>query len=142
MNGYYQGTRIKNLRTQGTNAGKYGYVISVDEYHDIVHVRYDDGNTGQTDEPERYYQIINEARDTRVSNNNTNPMNGIKTFVKNLMLSNDEKLLRKYGLKTECGEYTTTAKDIVINKLCADNEATLVEYAKAYEAEEKENAKS
>lgn len=63
-------------------------------------------------------------------------MSKISSFVKNLALSEDEKLLRKYGLKDECGEYTCEAKDLVIQKLIGDNNAYLVEVAKGLEAEE------
>lgn len=66
-------------------------------------------------------------------------MTSIKTFVKNLVLSADEKLMRKHGLKTDCGEYTTDAKEVVINKLCLENEADLVSIAKGLEAEEEKS---
>ena len=61
----------------------------------------------------------------------------IQTFAKNLLLSKEEKLLRKYGLKNECGEFTTDAKDLVLEKLTKENEAFLVDIAKQKEAEEK-----
>lgn len=66
-------------------------------------------------------------------------MSKITTFVKNSFLSVDEKLLIKYGLKYECGDYTTEAKELIISKLTADNNAYLVEQATALEAEEKNN---
>ncbi len=62
-------------------------------------------------------------------------MNVIK-FAKNLTLSADEKLLRKYNLKDSNGEYTDEAEEIVMQKLIAENESHLVEIAKAMEAEE------
>jgi hypothetical protein len=64
-------------------------------------------------------------------------MSKITTFVKNSLLSADDKLLRKYGLQDECGDYTSEAVDLVKAKLVADNRAYLVETAKALEAEEK-----
>lgn len=67
---------------------------------------------------------------------NNNIMTNIKNYIKNLALTSDEKLLRKYNLKTECGEYTEEAKALIIAKLCADNEAYLIEIVKGLEAEE------
>ena len=64
-------------------------------------------------------------------------MSKITTFAKNLVLSADEKLLRKFGLKNECGEYTSDARELVIEKLIADNQAYLIDTAKALEVEEK-----
>ncbi len=65
-------------------------------------------------------------------------MTNIKTFVKNLALSADEKELRKAGLKTDCGEYTQDAIDVVIQELCAEKETKLIEIAKGINAENKE----
>ena len=64
-------------------------------------------------------------------------MSDIKTFAKNLLLSVEEKLLRKYGLKTECGDYTQEAVEICQQDMCKQNEEKLVEIAKAKEEEEK-----
>lgn len=66
-----------------------------------------------------------------------NIMSKITTFAKNLVLSADEKLLRKYGLKDECGEFTDEAEDLVIAKLVKENESYLIELAKGMEEEEK-----
>jgi len=63
-------------------------------------------------------------------------MSKITTFAKNLVLSADEKLLRKYGLHTECGEATEEATDLVIAKLVKENESYLIELATAMQAEE------
>lgn len=62
-------------------------------------------------------------------------MTSVKTFVKNLTLSADEKLLRKFGLKNDCGEYTSEAREAVFAKIVADNEAYLITIAKGLEAE-------
>jgi len=64
-------------------------------------------------------------------------MSKITTFAKNLILSSDEKLLRKHGLHTECGDPTSEAIDLVITKLVKENEAYLIELAKGIELEEK-----
>lgn len=63
-------------------------------------------------------------------------MQNIKTFVKNSLLSKEEKLMRKHGFKTECGEYTQDAKDHSINKLCKADEAEYTKIAIEMEAEE------
>jgi hypothetical protein len=73
----------------------------------------------------------------QINNNNKKTiMSKVTSFVKNLTLSADEKLLRKYGLKNECGEYTSEAIDAVKLKLVSDNESYLIEIAKGLEAEE------
>lgn len=63
-------------------------------------------------------------------------MTKIIDFAKDLILSADEKLLRKYGLKDECGNYTLNAKELVIEKLTKENEIYLLEIAGKFEAEE------
>jgi len=68
-----------------------------------------------------------------------NIMSKLTSFVKNSLLSADEKLLRKYGLKDDCGDYTNEAEVLVAQKLIKDNEAYLIEVATAMEAEEKKN---
>lgn len=65
-------------------------------------------------------------------------MNPIIEFAKNLTLSADEKLLRKVGLKDECGEYTASAMEIVLDKLMKDNEPYLLTIAKELEKEIKQ----
>lgn len=65
-----------------------------------------------------------------------NIMTTIKEFAKNLVLSADEKLLRKHGLKDGCGSYTADAKDLVIEKLTSDNEKYLIDIAEQKEKEE------
>lgn len=64
-------------------------------------------------------------------------MGNIKTFVKNLALSADEKLLRKHGFKSECGEYSQDAKDLAVLRLCEEKETEMIEIAKGLEKEEK-----
>ena len=70
--------------------------------------------------------------------NPKNIMSNITTFVKNLALSKDEKLLRKHGLHDECSQPTETYKALVLDKLFKDNEAYVVEMAAALDKEEKE----
>jgi hypothetical protein len=66
-------------------------------------------------------------------------MSNLTRFVKNSLLSADEKLLRKMGLKDDCGEYTDEAEVLITLKLIKDNESYLIEVAKGLEAEEKAN---
>lgn len=67
-------------------------------------------------------------------------MGNIKTFVKNSLLSKNEKLLRKYGFKNECGDYTQDAKDYAITLLCAEKEADMIKVAQGL-ADEEEKSK-
>ena len=57
-------------------------------------------------------------------------MTSIKTFVKEMGLTADEKVLRKAGLKTDCGDYTQDAIDVVLQAICKEKETELVEIAK------------
>ena len=93
-------------------------------------------------------ELVSEAIETPRLKKCTNPlqpninltqkvMSSIQTFAKNLLLSGDEKLLREQGLKGSCGDYTEDAEAIVMAKLCADNEAYLVEIATNKKEEEK-----
>ena len=66
-------------------------------------------------------------------------MSNILEFAKNLVLSEDEKLLRKYNLKDSCGNYTSDAKELVVQKLMKDNEQVLIDTATALQAEEDKN---
>ena len=66
-------------------------------------------------------------------------MSKITNFVKNSLLSADEKLMRKYGLKDECGEFTNEAINLVVAKLTKENETYIIEVAKGLETEEKAN---
>jgi hypothetical protein len=66
-------------------------------------------------------------------------MSNIINVAKNILLSSDEKLLRKHGLKNECGDYTCEAKEIVLLELCKQNESKLLEVAKSAEEEQKQN---
>jgi hypothetical protein len=69
--------------------------------------------------------------------NNKTSMTTILEFVKNLSLSEDERLLRKHGLKDDCGNYTAEAYDLVEEKLTKENETYLIEIAKKKEEEDK-----
>lgn len=64
-----------------------------------------------------------------------NIMSNIKQFVKNSLLSKEEKLLRKVGFKSECGEYTQDAIDVVINMIVKEKESELIKIATDIESE-------
>lgn len=72
----------------------------------------------------------------KLTTNNKNYMSKITTYLKNIALSTDEKLLRKHGFKTECGEYTEEAKNTVLENLTKNNEAYLFKIAQGLEDEE------
>lgn len=66
-----------------------------------------------------------------------NIMSKALDFVKELTLSSDEKLLRKWGLKDNEGNYTDDAEVIITNKLIEDNKAHLLSIAQGLEDKEK-----
>jgi hypothetical protein len=84
-----------------------------------------------------YNKLNNPTPTPRDGNGIKKVMSNILQFAKNLTLSVDEKLLRKYGLHDENGARTSTAEDLIEEKMFADNEPYLIETAKAMEAEEK-----
>lgn len=125
MQNFKVGYRIQNIDPRdepGENYGEYGTVTRV--ANDLVYVEYDNGNTGNSAKPEKYYKIVERAQCSAPKT-----MNSIVTFIKNLTLSADEKLLREVGLKNECGEYSSQAQQIVLNYLTGQNETKLVEWA-------------
>lgn len=126
---YKVGQRILNIDPDTNphgNAGQSGVIIDV--CGDKVIVRYDNGVLGNSNNPSRYYKVINE---------NKSIMMNIKEFVKNSLLSADEKALREVGFKDSCGNYTTEARDFAINALCEDKKADLLTVATAILAESK-----
>jgi hypothetical protein len=139
------GDKIKNLRQGGTNGGKYGTIIDID--FGKAYVMYDDGSEGSSDEPDRYYQFVSRSEVSRCEggscaiNNEVTGINkimlNVKEFVKNSLLSADEKALREVGFKDSCGDFTQTAKDFAIISLCEDKEAKMIEVAKAIQTEAK-----
>lgn len=75
---------------------------------------------------------------TTKTNKQITIMDKITTFAKNLTLSAEEKALRKVGLKTECGDYTKSAESIIIQLICKEREASLVEIANKMIEEDKD----
>lgn len=84
-------------------------------------------------------KIDNEHGSGSIKNTTEKIMSKVSEFVKNSLLSKEEKLLRKYGLKDSCGDFTGEAERLVISKLVKENEEYLVGVAKDLEAEEKAN---
>lgn len=66
-------------------------------------------------------------------------MTKITTYIKNLTLSTDEKLLRKYNLHDECGENTEEGREAILNNFfnTKENQAYLVSIAQGLEDESK-----
>lgn len=74
-----------------------------------------------------YYKVFNEANTP--SENKGGIIMNIMNFVKESLLSADEKALRTTGLKDSCGDFTSTANELVIAKLVKENEDYLIEVA-------------
>lgn len=125
------GYRIKNLRTKGTNAGQYGVVTDIDIDGENVYVRYDNGNTGSSNEPGRYYEIVSKTSRTSTANNTKTktPMKNVLATVKRMLMSDDQKALIDSGLKSECGEYSQDALAVLAQEYAASKEARLIEIA-------------
>lgn len=81
------------------------------------------------------FSIMGAGCEVELKNNKKTIMSKITEFAKNLVLSADEKLLRKHNLKDSCGNYTSDAQQLVIDKMIKDNEAYLIEIAKGLEEE-------
>lgn len=79
------------------------------------------------------------SKNLPINNNKQTFMSKATNYIKNLTLSADEKLLRKYGFKDSCGDYTSEAMDLVEAKLVKDNEDYLIEIAKGLELEAKDS---
>lgn len=115
-------------------------IKKIDIFNEEVQVEEND-NWYAVDDLELISQTRSDKEITIYKPNNNNNMNRLINFVKTLTLSKEEKLLRKHGLKTENGDYTTDAKEVVINTLCAEKEPDLIKIAEGLEAQEKEEAK-
>lgn len=66
-------------------------------------------------------------------------MSKLTNFVKDSFLSKEEKLMRKYGLKDSCGDYTSEARELAIQKLMSECDSYFIKVVKDMEAEEKAN---
>jgi hypothetical protein len=140
MENYQVGMRIILLdvdtQNKSSNINKSGIVVDKDDNY--VYVRYDDGLRGKSNNPSRYYKIISSQSDVKSCGEvKTVMLTDIKNFVKNSLLSADEKAMREVGFKDSCGNYTSEARDFVINALCEDKQADLIKVAKAILAEKK-----
>lgn len=139
---YKIGQRILNINPDSNGGGVYkgqeATIVDIDD--DIVVVQYNGGHIGRSDNPSRYYKIISSPSTVSVCGEvKTSIMLNIKEFVKNSFLSADEKAMREVGFKDSCGNYTSEARDFVINALCADKEADLISVATAILADKKAN---
>lgn len=146
---YKEGARIKCIKRPENgngNFGRLGTVTEVDE-DGIVYVEYDNGNTGQSNKPELYYQIVTytgvKAGKTRTISSpsyrtSNNFMDGALNIVKRMTLTADDKKLIRAGLMTECGLYTDQATAIVEQEAAAAARTRLLEVATAIIADRKE----
>ena len=125
------GNAVKCICKTSSNYGRIGEVVYVGS--EEIEVRYDDGELGKG--KFKYYQLITSCEEISPKKS---IMCSIIEFASNLGLSANEKLLRKYALKNECG-YTESAYDLVMAKLVADNEAYLIEVATAKQKEDNKN---
>lgn len=78
-----------------------------------------------TSNPE-YNLGLPEPPKNHLFNKFNNKIMELKKFIKNLRLTEEEKLLRENGLKNDCGEYTEEYKEIVLDKIFKENEEYVV----------------
>lgn len=83
------------------------------------------------------YNEVEKIEENITIKESKNIMSKALDFVKELTLSSDEKLLRKWGLKDNEGNYTDDAEVIITNKLIEDNKAHLLSIAQGLEDKEK-----
>lgn len=81
----------------------------------------------------------NEDITTSENKCNESIMSKLTNFVKDSLLSKEEKLMRKHGLKDSCGDYTSEARELAMQKLMSECEDYFTEIVKDMEAEEKAN---
>ncbi len=147
---FREGDRIKciNRPDSGKNGnfGKLGKVTEVDS-DGTVFVEYDDGNTGYTTHPERYYQKVTysgyKAGSTKVVSGTTrrqsnNMIEGAINAVKRMTLTTDDKKLIRVGFMTECGLYTEEAQTVVNQDACAAARTRLLAVADSIIADRKD----
>lgn len=151
---YKVGDRIKNIAKPHINMGKFGTVTDIlsDGW---VDVKYDDGRTRGTFEPEKYYgkvedkskftvdpslfygqsvldKLADQIMDNTLLNNYpiwgiktnesltqkvTKTMNSIVKKIKDLKLTESDRLLRKHGFEDENGNMTSEAMDLINEEL-------------------------
>lgn len=104
-------------------------------YKDNFFEKYNQHGTYMVIDPAVYYKP-NDS--TEVKKDGTNIMSKALKYVKDKLLSEDEKLLRKYGLKDDSGEFTQEAEEIVSKKILNDNLNYLIEIARGLDNEAKE----
>lgn len=130
------GDRIENINPSSKRYGEEAEVTDIT--CDNVYVEYDDGDTGKCKRTavSRYYKVVSRQNITQPNQTNVKT---IISFAKNILLSASEKKLRKVGLKNDCGDFTSEARELVINKLVAENEDYLIDIATKAEEDSKED---
>lgn len=129
---YATGTRIKNVSGDyGINYGKEGYVYKITNTtssRPTIHIKYDDGNCGSSDEPWTCYKIISKKEKTL--------MGYIGKLAKKL-LDPDLQTLIKAGYMSEDLTLTEDGRRALTSILFVDNKTALVEAAKEELADRK-----
>lgn len=122
--------------------GHHAKIVDIYEKYFIVNFynSYDKTGEMQLGYEESNLELIKSNESSCNSINKTGGiMSNITTFVKNLALSANEKLLRKHGFRDSCGVYTADAKEFALIKLCKSYRKDMVEIAKGLEAELEKN---
>ncbi len=132
------GQRIKNIdprENAGANVGEKGMIVEI--ANGKVYVEYDNGDTGNSAKPEKYYQILNEGRICKEWQDrengydcgpcekyadkpsiNMNPISSAIKAVKRALMSSTDRALIDAGLKDECGTFTATAIELLNQSAC------------------------
>ncbi len=151
MTNFRVGDRIKNICRPKSGMGNYGEkgtVVDIDTDNGRVYVEYDNGDTGHSTNPDKYYQKLNyegyrAGTTKRVSSpvyrEGKNMFDKAVNAVKRMTLSAEDKLLIREGLMTECGVYTESAIAIINQDNAGAQKARLVEVATAMKADRKED---
>lgn len=82
-----------------------------------------------------------EIRGNGVEKTNREDSMSIVTKIKKLTLSKGEKTLRQVGLKNDCGEWTSDAREVMLNILLDEREADMVAKAEEVIKEDKAEKK-
>lgn len=109
-----------------------GKVLTIKE----MHTKGSDGSYRVEFEEEAFVNSYSTDMIEPYNNYFSKTMTTLAQFAKDITLSKEEKLMREAGLKDSCGEYTDESRDLVMNKLVADNEAYLIEIATKYKADQ------
>lgn len=74
---------------------------------------------------------------SQIRTSNGGVMGNLVKRAKDLVMSGDDRVLRKQGFVLETGELSIDGKEVLLDKLFADNKEAMVAIAKKLEAEDK-----